>query len=107
MPSSSAATRVLRDDLLAQLRIAQRPLTTAQLRLHAPEVPVAGVAISCAPIHEQIYRVLCGLERQGLLTRGGREGREVTWMAAANPADREIAALEAAFSASDGQPAPR
>lgn len=107
MPSRSAATRVLRDDLLAQLRIAQRPLTTAQLRLHAPDVPVAGVAISCAPIHEQIYRVLCGLERQGLLTRGGREGREVTWTAAAHPADREIASLEAAFSASDGQPAPR
>lgn len=98
MPNITAATRILRDDLLAQLRSAQRPLTTAQLREHAPAVPVTGAAAARPPIQEQIYRVLCALERQGLINRGATQGREVTWLPAPNPADREIAALEAAFT---------
>lgn len=97
MPNTTAATRILRDDLLAQLRSAQRPLTTTQLRNHAPAVPVAGATVPRPPIQEQIYRVLCALERQSLAKRGPTQGREVTWLPAPNPADREIAALEAAF----------
>lgn len=65
---------------------------------HAPAVPVAGTAEYCPPIQEQIYRVLCALERQGLVKRGSAPGREVTWLPAPNPADREIAALEATFT---------
>lgn len=102
MPNITAATRILRDDLLAQLRSAQRPLTTAQLRDRAPAVPVTGLAaVGRPPIQEQIYRVLCALERQGLISRGATQGREVTWLPAPNPADREIAALEAAFTGSN------
>ncbi|VBA32114.1 hypothetical protein LAUMK4_05682 [Mycobacterium persicum] len=100
MPNISEATRILRNDVLAQLRIAQRPLTTAQLRHHAPNVPVAGTFASCAPIREQIYRVLCALERQGLVTRSAGHGRELAWKAAASAADPEIASLEAALAAS-------
>ncbi|MCA2304865.1 hypothetical protein JF770_14960 [Mycobacterium intracellulare] len=98
MPNTTAATRILRDDLLAQLRSAQRPLTTTQLRSHAPAVPVAGATVPHPPIQEQIYRVLCALERQGLAKRGSTHGREATWLPAPNPADHEIAALEAAFT---------
>lgn len=104
MPNITAATRILRDDLLAQLRSAQRPLTTAQLRERAPAVPVTGTAAARPPIQEQIYRVLCTLERRRLIIRGTAQGREVTWLPAPNPADREIAALEAAFT--DSTPAP-
>lgn len=98
MPNITAATRILRDDLLAQLRSAQRPLTTAQLRERAPAVPITGVAAARPPTQEQVYRVLCTLQRQGLVQRGATQGREITWLPAPNPADREIASLEAAFT---------
>ncbi|MGH3970511.1 MAG: hypothetical protein ACRDTV_20925 [Mycobacterium sp.] len=96
MPNATAATRILRDDLLAKLRSAHHPLSTAQLRAHAPHVPVPGARQPCAPIREQIYRVLCALERGGLVTRVD-DGRALNWKAAPGAADSEIAALEAAF----------
>ncbi len=108
MPNISAATRILGDDLLAQLRTAQRPLTTAQLRQHAPAVPVAGARAALAPVHEQVYRVLCGLERQRLVVRSKAEGRQVSWSYLPNTADHEIASLTAAFTESETtQPAQR
>jgi len=41
--------RILRDDLLAQLRAAKSPRTAAELRRRAPRVPAAGVAVLLAP----------------------------------------------------------
>ena len=90
---------MLRDDLLAQLRSAPRPLSTAQLLAHAPDVPVSGARQRFAPLREQIYRALCALERGGLVTRVDAEGRSLHWTASPTAADREIAALEAAFHA--------
>jgi hypothetical protein len=104
VPNSTAATQVLRDDLLAQVRTTQRPLTTAQLRHRAPSVPIAGIAVAVFPIREQVYRVLCALERKGLVIRGRAGSREVTWSAAPTHADSEIAALEAALTESTSGP---
>ncbi|MEB3980147.1 hypothetical protein OQ968_02590 [Mycobacterium sp. 663a-19] len=99
MPNPARASSILRDDLLAQLRSASGPLSTAQLLAQAPDVPVRGARQRLAPLREQIYRALCALERGGLVTRVGAEGRSLNWTASPTPADREIAALEAAFHA--------
>lgn len=99
MPNPAPTSSVLRDDLLAQLRSARHPLSTAQLLAQAPDVPVRGARQRFPPLREQIYRALCALERGGLVTRVGAEGRSLHWTASPTPADREIAALEAAFHA--------
>lgn len=99
MPNPAPASAILRDDLLAQLRSASHPLSTAQLLAQAPDVPVRGARQRFSPLREQIYRALCALERGGLVTRVGAEGRSLNWTASPTPADREIAALEAAFHA--------
>lgn len=99
MPEPAPASSILRDDLLAQLRSAPRPLSTAQLLARAPDVPVRGTLQRFAPLREQIYRALCALERGGLVTRVEEEGRSQHWTASPTAADREIAALEAAFQA--------
>jgi hypothetical protein len=93
------ATRILRDDLLAQLRATRWPLTTAQLQRHAAHVPTPGAAVLLPPIREQVYRVLCALHRDGLVARAPAERVGNVWLAAPSPADEEIAALEAAFAA--------
>ena len=98
MPDISRATAILRDDILAQLRIAQRPLRTTEVRERAPRIPIPGIAYPMAPIREQVYAVLRSLEREGLVTRtGSGDGRTVTWSATRGAADDEIADLEAAL----------
>jgi hypothetical protein len=99
VPNPAPASSILRDDLLAQLRSASHPLSTAQLLAQAPDVPVRGTGQRFAPLREQIYRALCALERGGLVTRVGAEGRSLNWTASPTTADGEIAALEAAFHA--------
>ena len=79
----------LRDDLLAQLRTARRPMSTTELRDNAPTQPIrAGSAVTVAPLQEQVHRALCVPRAHGK--------------------DDEIADLEAAFQASPvpsgGQP---
>ena len=98
MPNLAPAATLLRDDLLAQLRSALRPLSTTHLLANAPDVPVRGARQRFAPLREQIYRALCALERGGLVTRVDSEGRSQHWKASPTDADHEIAALEAAFS---------
>lgn len=99
MPNPAPATSLLRDDLLAQLRCAPQPLSTAHLLTHAPHVPVLGTRQRFAPLREQVYRALCALERGGLINRVDPGGRCVHWEAAPSAADHEVAALEAAFRA--------
>ena len=94
----SAAARILRDDLLAQLRVAGRPLTTAQLCRQAPRVPTPGAAVPLPPLREQVYRILCTLRRDDLVTRTKTPDRFVAWAVAPGPADDEIAALEAVLA---------
>lgn len=79
MPKYSPAARLLREDLLAQLRTARRPLSTSELHEHAPRVPTPHADCLVTPSGEQIYRVLCSLQTDGLLTHGGRSGRAVPW----------------------------
>lgn len=98
MPDYTSANRILRDDLLAQLRTARWPLSTAQLQRHAARVPTPGATVPLAPIREQVYRVLCALDRDGLVARQSAKRCGVVWSAAPSPADDEIAALKAAFS---------
>ena len=100
----------LRDDLLAQLRTARRPMSTTELRDNAPTQPIrAGSAVTVAPLQEQVYRALCVLRVHGKVEQHRSLGRIVTWVAVADTdADDEIADLEAAFQASPvpsgGQP---
>lgn len=89
---------MLRDDLLAQLRTASRPMSTSELRVHAPEQPPwPGAAHRYRPSQEQVYRVLCRLERHGAIIRHDVCGRTVKWSAAPTDDDAEIAILERAF----------
>ena len=92
----------LRDDLLAQLRTARRPMSTSELRDKAPTQPLrAGSAVTVAPLQEQVYRALCVLRVHGKVEQHRSQGRTVSWVAAADTdADDEIADLEAAFQAS-------
>jgi hypothetical protein len=92
----------LRDDLLAQLRMTRRPMSTSELRDKAPTHPLrAGSAVTVAPLQEQVYRALCVLRVHGKVEQHRSEGRTVSWVAVADAgADAEIADLEAAFQAS-------
>ena len=105
MPEHTPATRILRDDLLAQLRAASRPMSTTELRRNAPKVPVNGLRTLVAPIREQIYRVLCALHHDGLVTRDTGQGRGVIWAPAPGAADEEIAALAEALRPACTEPA--
>lgn len=103
MPSSGPRTctnRILRDYLIAALRGAARPLTTTQLRQRAPAVAVAGSARPLPPTQETIYRLLRSLHNDGAVATTQTAAGRRAWIAAADPAaDREIATLEALFTA--------
>ncbi|MGV7254601.1 hypothetical protein PJI20_10030 [Mycobacterium kansasii] len=106
MPSRAYSIQMLRDDLLAQMRSAQRPLCTSELRENAGRLPVPGAARAFPPIREQIYRVMCGLENDGLVTRASTSGRAATWaLTPAGAATDEIAALENALRLPAARPA--
>lgn len=91
---------ILRDDLLAQLRAAGRPLTTSELRANAPEQPLwPGAAHRYRPPQEQIYRILCRLAGNGKIIRHPARGRTVTWSPAPTDDDTEIDEVERAFNA--------
>jgi len=106
VPDQLSASQILRDDIMAQLRVAGRPMTTTELRKNAPKVPTKGAAHLLAPLQEQIYRVLRGLVHDGLVTRTTPGGRTVTWTTSRGQADHEIAGLEAALSLTLDQPRP-
>ncbi|MDV7195555.1 hypothetical protein [Mycolicibacterium fortuitum] len=90
---------ILRDDLLAQLRAAGRPMSTSQLRTNAPHQPlVSGGQRSYPPTQERIYRALCRLVDSGKVVRQRAAGRVVTWSAAPSDDDVEIEDLERAFN---------
>lgn len=74
MPDRHSA-QILRDDIMAQLRVAGRPVTTTELRTNAPKVPTRGAIHLLAPLQEQIYRVLRALVHDGLVTRTTRATR--------------------------------
>ncbi|GAB4897879.1 hypothetical protein MAHJHV34_49750 [Mycobacterium avium subsp. hominissuis] len=102
MPDLSFRERVnetLRDDILAQLRTARRPMSTSELRAHAPRLPLRpGGGPLLAPLQEQVYRALCVLRRHGKVAQHQSRGRIVTWVATHDgDDDEEIADLEAAF----------
>jgi hypothetical protein len=106
VPDHTAATRILRDDIVAQLRAAGRPMTTTELRKKAAKIPTRGAAEPLPPIQEQIYRVLCRLDRDGLVRRTTAGERTVTWTSTPSQADSEIADLEAALSLTGAPPVP-
>lgn len=98
MPDHLSPSQILRDDIMAQLRTAGRPMTATELRKNAPRVPTMGATRLLAPLQEQVYRVLRGLAHDGLVTRTSLGRRNVTWTTTRGEADHEIAALEAALS---------
>lgn len=106
MPDHPSATQILRDDIMAQLRAAGRPMTTTELRTNAPKVPTRGAIHLLAPLQEQIYRVLRALVHDGLVTRTTPGGRIASWTTIPGQTDHEIAALEATLSTSINQPRP-
>ncbi|MBV0920286.1 hypothetical protein KC238_23805 [Mycobacteroides chelonae] len=90
---------ILRDDLLAQLRSAGRPMSTTELRTNAPQQPLApGAQRSYPPTQERIYRALCRLVHSNKVVRHVAVGRVVTWSAAPSDDDAEIDDLERAFN---------
>ncbi|MGY1994509.1 hypothetical protein [Mycolicibacterium fortuitum] len=90
---------ILRDDLLAQLRAAGRPMSTSELRTNAPHQPlVPGGQRSYPPTQERIYRALCRLVNSDKVVRHPAVGRVVTWSAAPGDDDVEIEDLERAFN---------
>ncbi|BBY96419.1 hypothetical protein MGALJ_60880 (plasmid) [Mycobacterium gallinarum] len=103
MPSSGPRTctnRILRDYLVAALRCSADPLTTTQLRQGAPTVAVQGSARPLPPTQETIYRLLRSLQNDGVVTTIETADCRRAWVAAADSAAiREIAALDALFTA--------
>ena len=90
--------RQLRDDILAQLRTARRPMTTTQLREKAPRLPLrSGGQTLLAPPQEQVYRALCQLRSRGTVRQHPTPGRDAAWVIVPGEADDEIARLEAAL----------
>ena len=103
MPSSGARTcanRTLRDYLLAALRCSGCPLITTQLRQGAPAVAVQGSARPLPPTQETIYRLLRSLHSEGAVATIEAGACRCAWLATADSdADREIASLNALFTA--------
>lgn len=91
---------VLRDDILAQLRTAGGPLSTTELRSHAPTQPLQpGGHPHYPPLQERVYRALLKLHADGKIIKHPARGRIVTWSAARGIDDDEIDRLEDAFNA--------
>ena len=111
MPSSGPRTctnRLLRDYLVAALRCSVHPLTTTQLRQGAPPVAVAGSAHPLPPTQETIYRLLRCLQNEGAVAAADTAACRRAWVATADPAaDREIATLDALFTAPSASAAHR
>ncbi len=103
MPSTGARTcanRILRDYLVAALRCSTHPLTTTQLRQGAPAVAVQGSTRPVPPTQETIYRLLRSLHNEGPVATTQAGACRRAWLAAADPeANREIASLDALFTA--------
>lgn len=91
--------QMLRDDLLAQLRSANKPLTTRRLRAGAAPIPVDGFTIRSAPLREHVYRVLQQMRADNLVEPIATCGRDLTWRLTTHGAARqEIDALTALFA---------
>ncbi|MFW0154143.1 hypothetical protein ACNUDN_30750 (plasmid) [Mycobacterium sp. smrl_JER01] len=103
MPSTGARTcanRILRDYLVAALRCSTHPLTTTQLRQGAPAVAVQGSTRPLPPTQEAIYRLLRILHSEGAVVATEVGACRRAWFATVDPdADREIASLDALFTA--------
>ncbi|VBA61501.1 hypothetical protein [Mycobacterium attenuatum] len=100
MPSPRGVSSVLRDDVLAQLRSARRPLTTRTLRMRAAPVAVPGTSVRRPPLDQQVYRALARLRAAGMVTSIPACGRSVLWqLTEKGSAAAEIDALEALFAA--------
>jgi hypothetical protein len=100
VPSSQGVSHVLRDDVLAQLRLARRPLSTRTLRTRAAPVPVAGTSLRRPPLDQQVYRALARLRAAGLVTSIPACGRSMLWqLTEKGSAAAEIEVLEALFAA--------
>lgn len=85
----SPRNQMLRDDLLAQLRSANKPLTTRRLRAAAAPIPVDGFTIRAAPLREHIYRVLQQMRADDLVESIATCGRDLTWRLTTHGAARE------------------
>jgi hypothetical protein len=91
---------MLRDDILAQLRAAGRPVSTSELRINAPAQPLQpGGPAEYPPLQERVYRALLKLQAAGKIIKHPPTGRTVTWSAARGVDDEEIERLEDALSA--------
>lgn len=89
MPSSSPRTQMLRDDLLAQLRSARKPLTTRRLRAGAAPIPVDGFTVRAAPLREHVYRVLRQMQADNLVEPIATCGRDLAWQLTPQGAARD------------------
>jgi hypothetical protein len=97
--------QMLRDDILAQLRTARRPMSTSELCAYAPALPPRpGASVRLRPPHEHVYRALRRLCAEGAVTRHNASGRAVSWVATNDICDREIAELESAYHAEAATP---
>ena len=99
MPSCHSISHMLRDDVLAQLRSARRPLSTRTLRMRAAPVRVPGTTLQRPPLDQQIYRALAALRAAGLVTSTPACGRSVLWqLTEKGCAADEIEMLKALFA---------
>lgn len=99
MPSPSPRSQMLRDDLLAQLRAANKPLTTRRLREFAAPIPVEGFTVRAAPLREHVYRALQQMRAENLVEPIPSCGRDLAWQLTTHGAARqEIDTLNAVFA---------
>ncbi|MDO3101041.1 hypothetical protein P5V93_24300 [Mycobacteroides abscessus subsp. abscessus] len=100
MPSRHRTHQMLRDDLLAQLRAAAKPVTTRRLRASASPLPFAGLNGRWRPLREHVYRELRRMQADALVTPIPTCGREVSWqLTPSGAATDEIALLRDLFAA--------
>ena len=100
MSSCQPVSHMLRDDVLAQLRSARRPLSTRTLRMRAAPVRVPGTILRRPPLDQQVYRALAALRAAGVVTSTPACGRSVLWqLTEKGCAAAEIESLEALFAA--------
>lgn len=100
MPNTQRISEIIRNDVLAQLRTTDRPMTTEHIRRGSGRIPVPGTNVQRQPILEQVYRVLRRLRDEEQVVSIATPGRNLQWLITdKGAAAEEIAALNALLAA--------
>jgi len=106
MDNACQGRNTVRQDIVATLRAADEPLSTAQICATLAQRLITSSSVHRHPAtHERVYRQLISLERRGTVQRTSKQGRHVCWSMATGQRPAVPVALNAPRDLAGLQPA--